>query len=377
MPERNYKSIKYSIVRKLIVVIFLLSFSSAIYSQSKLIDLTAMEHVWKIIGKLEKEVKPSEDEWKALFETPGYKALGDWNNDNIRKNFELVYLPSRKAELDTVLRTAHYWLKRDLSHLIQVQQQQEEIKKYQVQLNVDKIIDEALQRAEVYLPKGITNKQPPPPIRFVVFSPDARANNGNIIYDIQLSRKQGENQFINVIAHEVHHHYSFLIEETLFNFPAGASSYEPILSAISLLRGEGIADLIDKTYPPVIVNNDTAGYNLKISAQRLQTPKMKQLDSILCKMSDDTTGMYEMGKKAMGLFPSNGHYNGQYMAVLIKKHLGTAPLIEASSNPFLFFCLYRQACQKEKTEYILSDKAMAFINRMENIFAKKSGKKNK
>jgi hypothetical protein len=367
------KKIKMKKMRKFFFLNLIAVFSfNMLHAQSKSIDMSAMEQVWKVIAKLEKDLKPSEEEWKALFETPAYKALGDWNNENIRKNFELVFPPAKRAELDTVLRTTHYWTKRDLNHLVKVREQQDEIKKYQTRVDVDKILAEALKRAEVYLPKGISKKYPPPPIRFLIFSPDARSNNGNIIYDLQLARNQGENEFTNVIGHEAHHHYSFMIEKTKFNYPDESSSYDPILSAISHLCWEGIADLIDKSYPPVIVNNDTAGYNLKINAQRLQTAKMKTLDSMLCKMSDDTTGIYEMGKSALSLFPGNAHYNGQYMAVLIKKNLGAAPLVEASSNPFLFFRLYQKACKQEKTEYVLSNKAMTFINKMEKMFTVKN-----
>lgn len=353
-------------MRKIIFIPLFFCYLSTM-AQSKSIDMSAMDHLWKIIDKLEKDINPSEKEWKALFETSGYKALGDWNNEKTREKFELVFSPSRKEKLDALMQRGYYWVNRDLNHLLKVKEKREAIIQYQTNIDLDAIISAALKKAEVYLPKGLTKKSPFPPISFVLFSPDARVNNGIIIYDILYAMNEGLENLVLTIAHEAHHHYALSAKR--FKFTDEQSSYDPIVSTLSLLRLEGIADLIDKPYPLVITNNDTANYLIKYNAQKAQSSKMKTLDSMLCKMSDDTTGMFKMGNQAFTMFPGNCHPNGQYMAVLIKKNLGTEVLKASSVNPFLFFRQYREACLKEKTEYVISEKAMQFINRLEKMFA--------
>jgi len=354
-------------MRQLICILVLALTAQLCFSQSKSMDMSAMKFVWQIIEKLESDFYPTEKEWDELFSTPGYKALGDWNNKNIRENFELVFLPSKKEQLAKALNTNNYWWKRDLKHLISVKTQQTGLKKYQEKLDVEKILRKSLERAEVYLIKGITKRYPPPPVQFVIFSPDARSMGGSIIFDLKFTMDATEDDFINTLAHEAHHHYSNFMSQH-FRYPDEKSSYEPIISTLNQLKTEGIADLIDKPFPPVIQKNDTAAYLIKINAIKAQSDKMKTLDSMLCKMSDDTTGMYKMGSEAFRLFPGNCHYNGQYMAVLIKKHLGTVFLHKAVTDPFLFFRLYKEACVKEKNVYVISDKAMKFISIMEGIF---------
>lgn len=354
-------------MRKILSIAFIFCYTLAI-AQSKSIDISAIDQVWKIFDQLSQDIRPSDETWKTLFETRGYKALGEWNCNNAREKMELVWLPSKKEALAKALQSKNYWYKRDIAHLISVKENLEKLKTYQQKLNVERILTLALKEAEVYLTKGITKKFPPPPIQFVIFSPDARAMGGNIIFDLKFTMDLSEDDFIKIMAHEAHHHYSNF-KKKQFNWPDEESSYDPILNTLRQLKTEGIADLINQPYPLVIKNNDTAFFTIQVNAQKAHGQKMKTLDSMLCKMSDDTTGMTLMGRKAFEMFPAGCHPNGHYMAVLIKKHLGIPALIKSTYNPFLFFRQYRTACQKEKTEYILSDKAMQFINRMEKMFS--------
>lgn len=360
-------------MKNIIVILTFIFISQLCPAQSNYIDMSAMEYVWNIINKLEKNIQPSEKDWEDMFACGGYKALGNWNNDNIRKNFELVFTASRKEDLKAALLTTNYWWKRDLTHLIKVKEQQQVLKKYQTEVDVDKILAEAIKRAEVYLVKGIPKNNPPPPIDFVIFSPDARSMGGSIIFDLKFTMDEGKEEFTKTLAHELHHHYSNFMKK-IFNYPGENSSFDPIVSTLNQLKTEGIADLIDKPVKPVIKNNDTSGYLRWTNAQQQQTPKMKTLDSMLCKMSDDTTGMYDMGYTAFKMFPGNCHPNGQYMAALIKKHFSANSIIKCVNNPFFFIRLYRKACQNENTEYVLSDKAIEFIIKMESMFAVRTNK---
>jgi len=361
-------------MKRIFTLTILLFYLANGYANSKLIDMSAVDYFWNIVAKLEKDIQPSEEEWKAMFKCTGYKALR--NDEDIRYNIELVFLPSKKENLEVSLKKAGYWWKRDLLHLIKVKEQQEELKKFQQDINVEKILEKSLKLAETYLPKGTTQKNPPPPIQFVIFSPDARAMGGNIIFDLKFTKDIGEALLIKTLAHEAHHHYCNFLPKTI-NPPSEKSPYDPIYSTLRQLQIEGVADLLDKKEYITYQKKDTASSFVKMwdEARLQQSQKMKTLDSMLTQMSVDTTGMYETGMKAFRMFPINCHPNGNYMAELILRHYGKKAIIKTMNNPFAFFRLYHDACAIEEEEYILSDKAMEFLERLEKMHAIKITKK--
>jgi len=355
---------------KLISLLFIFISVSAVSgnAQQPSIDISAIPIFWSMVEKMEKNITPSDEEWKALFETRGYKAMGEWNCNMIKNNLLMVFLPSNQSNLEKRLQTGNFWLKRDLNHLIQVKQRQKELKEYARRIDVNQQLKRALTKAEAYLPKGITKNYPPPPIQFIVFGPDARAMGGNIIFDLLYTMDAGEEFFIKILGHEVHHHYSNQIP-TKVHIPEKIDpSLESILNTLSTLKTEGIADLINRPFPAVLENNDTGRYLIEKKAHEEHQTKMKTLDSILSKLSLDTTGMYKLGKYAFNLFPINCHPNGHYMAVLIAKHFPKSKLIEASNNVFLFFRLYQAACYKESNEYKFSSQTMNFLETLERKF---------
>ncbi|PKP32701.1 MAG: hypothetical protein CVU00_11435 [Bacteroidetes bacterium HGW-Bacteroidetes-17] len=353
-------------MKRIVTLAFLFLYLSNGYANSKLIDMSGVNYFWRIIGKLEKDIQPSEEEWKAMFNCIGYKSLR--NDKDIRYNIELVFSPSKKEKLDASLEKANYWWQRDLLHLIKVKEEQIDLKKFQQEINVDKILKDALELAETYLPKGTTKKNPPPPIQFVIFSPDARAMGGNIIFDLKFTKDIGETLLIKTLAHEAHHHYCNFLPKTI-DPPSENSPYDPIYSTLRQLQLEGIADLLDKKEYITYQKKDTSSGFVKMwdEAKSLQSQKMKTLDSMLTQMAEDTTGMYETGMKAFRMFPINCHPNGNYMAELILKHYGKKAIIKTMNNPFAFFRLYHDVCIKEEDEYVLSDEAMVFLERLEKM----------
>lgn len=55
--------------------------------------MSAVDHFGSIIANFENDIQPSEEEWRATFNCTGYKALR--NDEDIRYNIELVFLPKR------------------------------------------------------------------------------------------------------------------------------------------------------------------------------------------------------------------------------------------------------------------------------------------
>lgn len=354
--------------RFLFVGLILLFLSATVSGQKQSIDMSAIPMLWPILEKMEKDMPPSEDEWKALFETRGYKAMGEWNCNMIKNNLLLVFMPSNRSALEKRLQNGNYWIKRDLNHLLQVKGRQKELKEYSQKVDVNQQLEKALAKAEAYLPKGITKKIPPPPIQFIVFGPDARAMGGNIIFDLLYTMNAGEEPFIKILGHEVHHHYSNQIPSKVKIPDQIEPSYTSILDVLNTLKTEGIADLINRPFPTILENNDTGRYMIEKKAHAEHQSKMKTLDSILSKLNSDTTGMYQLGKYAFNLFPMNCHPNGHYMAVLVAKHFPKSKLIEASNNLFLFFRFYKSACDKESNEYRFSKETMHFVEGLEKRF---------
>jgi len=54
---------------------------------------------------LQKDREPSEEQWRALFETPGYAKL---QQTALQTDFRLAYMPSKAGELETEIKRGDY-----------------------------------------------------------------------------------------------------------------------------------------------------------------------------------------------------------------------------------------------------------------------------
>jgi len=138
------------------------------------------------------------------------------------------------------------------------------------------------------------------------------------------------------LAHEFHHSYVNRLAKPL---PPGAdqSADAGLRDALYDLRNEGLADLIDKAYPFHSPSPGLAAYVTRYNVEYARTPAvLRQLDSMLAAMADDSTAVAEIAMRTMGLFWSNGHPNGAYIAREIFEAFGADSLFPAVRSPAAF-----------------------------------------
>jgi hypothetical protein len=326
------------------------------------VDMSAVDLFWSITDVLARDEAPDSAAWRALFATPAYAALQ--NDERIRSNIELVFRPSNAARLDSTYAQANYWRRRDLDHLIHVRETKAELRDYQATLDIDRAIRQGIAEASVFLAEGAAD-EPPPPIRFVIFSPDARVMRGNIIFDLAYTRGLGFDLLAKVMGHEFHH---FLVD-TRLRLPEPTSAYFPLLRAIRQLQVEGVADLVDKPTSDSLRAGDPDWQQQFRAPFATTTERLAALDTMLVELAGDTARLVEHGNRALNeLFPMGGHPNGYAMARLIEEVLGREAIIGALDNPFEFFRSYDRAARASGRGHAFSSAALAYLAELEQMF---------
>ena len=62
-------------------------------------DFSGIEEFLKVMDILKADNEPSEEQWQAMFETPGYAELirREFKPDYFKKTMRAVYMPSRRS----------------------------------------------------------------------------------------------------------------------------------------------------------------------------------------------------------------------------------------------------------------------------------------
>ena len=328
------------------------------------VDMSGVDRFWDVAQVLSRDETPDSAAWRALFETPAYAALN--NEQRIRDDIELAFRPSNSARLDSLLTHANYWRRRDLLHLVRVRGAIDELREYQATLDIDAAIRQGLREAAVYLPAGAT-EAPPPPIRFVIFSPDARVMRGNIIFDLAFTYDLGFDLLASTMAHEFHHY--LIGDDARFHPPAQEDPHYGLIRAIRQLQVEGVADLIDKEAVDSARADDPDWHERWRVPFSTTAGRLASFDSLLVELATDSTRLVAHGRRALDeLFPMAGHPNGNAMARLIERELGREAIIRSLGNPFEFFRLYDEAARRSGTGHAFSAGARAYLARLEERF---------
>jgi hypothetical protein len=65
------------------------------------VDLSAIEHFWRLVDTLDKGVVPSESQWQALLGSGGYR-LASTNAAGLRRALEVALTPSLRGTFDSL-----------------------------------------------------------------------------------------------------------------------------------------------------------------------------------------------------------------------------------------------------------------------------------
>ena len=332
-------------------------------------DFSGMEQFWKIVSILEKDIEPTAEQWDSLFNTPGYKVLTiqEFSRDFFIKYFSLAFMPSKAEELRIELEKggikAEY-----LKHFVRVKNMKLEIKRQEKKLQSSgSLMADALNYAKEYLPEGMIEDYPLPPVSFVIFGNDARGYSP-IVVDTLFSIDNGA-YLPYLLGHEFHHFYRN--KKLTFKFPNEKNADYNIIWTINQIQAEGIADQIDKKY--LIFNGgpfEQEQWAKKYKEYLNASPNIiKEMDELLAEIADSSDNYNKISQKFCELVPMSGHPTGYYMTNLIIEKLGKRALIEQIGNPFAFFRLFNQAAKMKGNDYpIFHKKSINFLSQLEERY---------
>lgn len=303
------------------------------------LDFSAIDHFWRLASQLSAGQSPTDAEWRAMLDTPGYQLAELSIGKVVREDMEIALLPSRRADFDSLSRLPNDRAGR-IVHLRRAVSKRRELEAMRKSLEEGVPVADAIGGAQVYLPTGATQRGQPPFVAFALFRNDAYAQQQGVIVDLLNVHENGLNP---MLAHEFHHTYlgrlNALPRADLVSAPDNA-----LAAAFRNLRNEGIADLVDKPYPLVMKSEARVPYVTRYNKEYDGTAAtLRTVDSLITWAGDDTTRLREIGPRVRNLFWSNGHPNGAYIARTIEETFGKDSLWPGVSNPAAFLRTYLAA----------------------------------
>jgi hypothetical protein len=329
-------------------------------------DFSAIEPFWAVKSTLESGQEPSQEQWDALLDTPGFLALtmSEFTPEFFRRNIELAFMPSLASEREEALAGPNGSY---IKHYLHVAGERESLGQHLAKLKSKPIIPRIVQRARQFLPTDHVAGRPQ--VAFVIFANDGRAYDP-IVVDLQASRNW---DFESFLAHEFHHW--FRNRALSVDFEAVDSLDYDLIWTLNQLQAEGIADQIDKrgwVLQGAEVPGGMSGYANRYMENLEAAPALLQrLDSLLTSYSKPGSPRGKIGAEIRSLVPQSGHPTGFYMASLILEHLGEGALIDDVGNPFGFVKTFaRAAAQAPRTVVALSPATIDLLTALEQKYAK-------
>jgi hypothetical protein len=325
-------------------------------------DFTSIDAFWRVADQLVRDVEPPFGDWRTMLSTTGYR-LSTIVVPSTLDDMEIALRPSHAAKFDSLTANVSERGMR-LQHFRAIIAHREELAHCRDSIAAALPVREAVTLAAKFLPPHATDQTSPPLVAFAYFRDDAYSLGGQgVIVDLDHVCEQGGLTLL--LAHEFHH--SYLSE---LNALKPLSAQRPdfgIVNALTGMRNEGIADLIDKPHPLAFTSSPfMAAYAQRYNEAYDRTPDVLRLiDSALVITADDPTKFRDVGRRVQLLLPSNGHYNGSYVAREIYETFGVDSLFPGVSNPFAFLRTYAAAEAKRGNPPPFSPKTVMLLDRLE------------
>jgi hypothetical protein len=328
------------------------------------VDWTGIDLFWMLVDTLSHDIQPSEAQWQAIFATPGYRLVG--HPTELRQFFSAAYLPSRRAERDSILAQKTEDAAR-MRHLVAVVDMRPELARYRDSLARTDFVAAARQRAAILLPPGATAAYPPPLTTFSISQLDGYSHPDGVIIDLKWMHDIGRG--IDPLAHEFHH--SYLAHLTKTDRPPPTEADAALVDALRQLPIEGMADLIDKPYPLSYAAASLQWMTPQYNDAYARTPAtLRTADSVLAAVADDPSSIRKNGASLHRLFPFESHANGAYMARTILETFGRDSLMPSVYDQFAFFRTYAAAEKARGNPPPFSAKAIGVLNAEERKYLK-------
>jgi hypothetical protein len=324
-------------------------------------DFSGIDRFWTMADILEKGREPSEDEWAALFRTPGYRELmrrePSFSPRYFKERIELAFMPSRAGQRKTALEGKTV---RGLEHFVRLRAARPDLERLGRDLARGTLLDEALRKAGAFLPAGAMDGEPRPPVAFIFFGPDARGYVPMII-DLGYALDKGAG-FVDLLAHEAHHYYRG--RSLAYDEGGVQARHAGLFNSLGQLQMEGMADQIDKHEPYFLAAVPVAtDYADRYRTNVADAPRLlAEYDKRLAAMADAPARISSLP------LAQSGHPTGYYMARRIIDNGDREALVATAGNPFAFFYLYNKAALRDGKGGPFSGKAIGFLRDLERRY---------
>lgn len=358
---------------KHITLSFILSllFSLAVSNvRAQKIDLTSVDAFFRVAQKIQNQDSINHCEWDSLFKTPGYAIIADHFGERMVEGCMTLAFDLRKTAERDVLLTATDKKELDMlaafvvNNYIEMGASWEELKNYRATYDFQNIEKEAVAILKNFLGNPPDSLISFPNLTFMCFDANARSLNKGISMDLNRAYNMTTNEIAATLAHEMFHEYrSGLLDGDFL----GSS---PAIGALARVQNEGMADLVDKHSERDAVSDPMIPSEVVERYMRtyVDTPVLLQrLDSLTIAYVSGGTDQAECARAIKSLFAYDGHPNGYYMAILIKRNGLLPELLCDVANPVQFARLYNKAAKMEGG-YVLSSQFMRHIEEQEKIY---------
>jgi len=332
-------------------------------------DFSSIEPFWHIVSVLQQDKEPSDQEWSALFSTPGYKTLIERELPEkwLKRYMTMGIMPSNKEEIQK-------WIEKKYSdvrfvlHFQEVSSRKEEIILFIDEFRNKNDVKKTISMVEKFLPKGVSTNSIPT-VSFIFFDKDARGYQP-ILMDVLLAMDLCKDNLWNeVLAHEFHHFYRE--SHISFNFPTDESNDSRIIWFFNQIHLEGVADMINKEKE--FERTPSSEMVIRYKKYLNEVPSdISKMDSLLSLYNKEPEKQKEINEEIEKSVKQSGHPMGFYMASSIQKYCSRKYVVKEIGNPFGFFYRYNEAAKKSKDKLpVFSDAAIATINQLEAKYSKK------
>ena len=332
------------------------------------LDFTAIAAFWPVVDVLQKDADPTDAQWQTLLSTPGSRLAQMAIGPVIKEDLELAFKPSKRTLFDSLTKLTNDRATR-LTHLVRAASMRTQLNAFRDSLTRVAPIGEAVRTAARYLPPGATATGDPPLVAFAIFRNDGYSFQPGVVVDLLNAY---EADLVLFLAHEFHHTYTGRAQRAALGSGTGMAENPTdvqLRSTIAALRNEGIADLVDKPYPLAWPNPIRANYVKRYNDEYAKTPQtLRQLDSLLQVVADDTTQFTAAGQRARTLLWSNSHANGAYIARTIYERFGVDSLFPGITDPAALLRTYVAAERARGNPTPFSDKGWSVIEAFERRY---------
>jgi hypothetical protein len=303
-----------------------------------------------------------------MFATPGYSALHERERRRpaLELAMRLAFHPGFVAARDSAIRTTTF-TGRSANHLMGVPAARDSIERFAAMLRASDIIGVARGRVAEFVPRGLTDSVPPPPVALVFFLNDCRGYPAVIVADLLRLTRTGIDT--GYFAHEFFHSYRRRFAKA---YPAPAPADVGVVELLAYPVEEGVADQLDKQR--YVEMSDAAfaaatarpgapqylvGYREAYARAAEWMAKVSiALERGLAK--PDSASAYARAMRDS--IPDSGRPLGAFMARTIDRARGRAALIEAAADQFGFWLVYDAAAPAGAPR--LTPRAMGVLRRL-------------